>query len=405
VNELRQRSDYTHKANLQQGRHGWLRLTPAYSVKVVEEIIATYEQQPLRILDPFCGTATTALSASYHGHHAVTMDINPFLVWFGRVKTAHYTSDCLEKTRQAGEQALTRISDTKAGVLPPIHNIERWWSSDVLEFLSVVRRTIDEVVTPCSPENDLLRVAFCRTLMGLSNASFGHQSMSFKEEPHSLVNIEEMQARYRSDLDHVLIGAALNPGGKADIMQIDARNMSGIPGKFDLVITSPPYANRMSYIRELRPYMYWLGFLMDGREAGEMDWQAIGGTWGIATSRLSTWQGSKTAFSSPDLDKVLSAMVSVDNKNGKVLANYVARYFEDIWSHLRCLPSKLNKNAEVHYIVGNSSFYGTLLEVEELYAQMLRYIGFQDVKCRPIRKRNSKKELVEFDVTARWMES
>ena len=36
--KLRQRADYTHKFNVGAGRHGWLRLTPAYSVKVVEEI-------------------------------------------------------------------------------------------------------------------------------------------------------------------------------------------------------------------------------------------------------------------------------------------------------------------------------------------------------------------------------
>lgn len=52
----------------------------------------------------------------------------------------------------------------------------------------------------------------------------------------------------------------------------------------------------MSYIRELRPYMYWLGFLNKAKEAGELDWKAIGGTWGIATSRLSCWERSEDSF-------------------------------------------------------------------------------------------------------------
>jgi hypothetical protein len=78
--DLRQRADYTHKANLKTGRHGWLRLTPAYSVKIVEELVTQYDR-PMRIYDPFCGTATTALSAAYHGHEGVTTDINPF--WCG----------------------------------------------------------------------------------------------------------------------------------------------------------------------------------------------------------------------------------------------------------------------------------------------------------------------------------
>ena len=45
----------------------------------------------------------------------------------------------------------------------------------------------------------------------------------------------------------------------------DARDLPKLLNEtFDLVVTSPPYANRMSYIRELRPYMYWLGFLTSG---------------------------------------------------------------------------------------------------------------------------------------------
>ena len=64
---LQQRADYTYRFNSKTGRHGWLRLTPAYSVKIVEEIIEKHPEAR-RVLDPFCGTGTTALSAAYHGH-------------------------------------------------------------------------------------------------------------------------------------------------------------------------------------------------------------------------------------------------------------------------------------------------------------------------------------------------
>ena len=103
--KLRQRADYTHKFNARTGRHGWLRLTPAYSVKIVDELMASY-RGPLRVLDPFCGTATTALSAACHGHTGVTTDINPFLVWFGRAKTAKYSDTTIASTREAGSMVL-----------------------------------------------------------------------------------------------------------------------------------------------------------------------------------------------------------------------------------------------------------------------------------------------------------
>lgn len=48
--QLRQRSDYTYKFNSKTGRHGWLRLTPAYSLKIVEELIVGHEQAKRLIL-------------------------------------------------------------------------------------------------------------------------------------------------------------------------------------------------------------------------------------------------------------------------------------------------------------------------------------------------------------------
>ncbi len=123
-----------------------------------------------------------------------------------------------------------------------------------------------------------------------------------------------------------------------------------VNGCFNLIITSPPYANRMSYIRELRPYMYWLGFLNNGRDAGELDWLAIGGTWGVATSRLNDWKRPTGSFRHPLLDAALNAIAHHDNKNGQILANYVAKYFDDMWEHFNSVVSVLSKGSagELH---------------------------------------------------------
>lgn len=71
-------------------------------------------------------------------------------------------------------------------------------------------------------------------------------------------------------------------------------------------------------------------------------------------------------------------------------------------THFDGLRKVLSPGAHVHYIVGNSTFYGVVVPTEQLYAEMLREYGFEDVEVRAIRKRNSKKELVEFDVSAIW---
>ncbi|MGH2534245.1 MAG: DNA methyltransferase, partial [Thermomicrobiales bacterium] len=180
----------------------------------------------------------------------------------------------------------------------------------------------------------------------------------------------------------------------------DARDLSrALPhDHYDLVITSPPYPNRMSYVRELRPYMYWLGFLQDGRQAGELDWQAIGGTWGIATSNVAKWQPNGDApLAIPDLADTLAAIA----RQSDLLARYVHKYVVDMATHCQDLFAIVKPGGAIHYVVGNSTFYGVLLPTERIFAALFAAAGFDNIDIRLLRKRTSKKELFEYLVSAR----
>ncbi len=407
---LRQRAEYTHKYNAMHGRHGWLRLTPAYSVKIVDELLSA-NPDARRVLDPFSGTATTGLCAAYHGLPAVLVDINPFLVWLGRVKTARYDHNVIRSAQDVVAAILHAGINQRGSISqePPIQNIERWWRADALQFLRMVKGEMDNKFPKECPDRSLVSLAFCRTVIRLSNAAFNHQSMSFKgptpqsELFDSSTHWQHYIATFREASNHVTQYAVDNPSGSCDITEGDAREIgNAVNGPFDLVITSPPYPNRMSYIRELRPYMYWLGYLHDGRDAADLDWSAIGGTWGTATSRLQRWDRSGDSYVPTYLNSILRDIAREENLSGSLLSNYVAKYFEDIWVHLNSLTKILTERARVHFIVGNSKFYGVIVPTERLYADMLRTLGFARVDVRAMRKRNSKKELVEFDVSGEW---
>jgi hypothetical protein len=154
----------------------------------------------------------------------------------------------------------------------------------------------------------------------------------------------------------------------------------------------------MSYIRELRPYMYWLGYLCDGREAGELDWQAIGGTWGVATSNVGRWSPPEPrAIPCPGFPHIIA---NIAEKSG-LLARYVHKYFYDMVDHINELFLVTRSGGSLHYIVGNSKFYDVIIPVEEIFAGLFSDCGFVDVNVRPIRKRTSKKELYEYLISAR----
>lgn len=407
-----QNAEYTFKQNIESGRHGWLRLTPAYSVTLVNQILSSLKGGEY-ILDPFSGTATTTLSASIAGFPAVSVDINPFLVWLGNAKLHCYTETEL---LQAGQITRCIVKDFDSDIplqLPPIHNIERWWNAPELHYLAALKASVERYTIKSIPTKNLLLIAFCRQMIRLSNAAFNHQSMSFKRITETTPQTQLFEQNtlitwlqgWVQDVDLIINTARQHiPRNEARVLLGDGRTIDEVGHianeKFDCVITSPPYPNRMSYIRELRPYMYWLGFLNEAREAGELDWQAIGGTWGIATSRLNDWQPTLNIFVPPQLRSILNIIAAKDEKNSVLLARYIEKYFADMWLHFESLQRILASNAQVHYIVGNSTFYETLLPVEELYAAMLKELGFALVKIVTLRKRNSKKELFEFHITA-----
>jgi hypothetical protein len=400
-----QRAELTFKYNLKQGRHSWLRLTPAYSIKVVEQLLAG-SNEVAHVLDPFSGTGTTGLLCAQQGVSCDLMDINPFLVWFARVKTTNYdVADLALVEKGAGAicRQIEMVGTKKHQWVPPIRDIARWWEAETLNILAQIYNEINCQLPTAAPVKDLLLVAFCHLLIRWSNAAFNHQSMSFKDNTNGQLSLfahpgaTAILDDFKGIVYKISQSAATPVKGQVTVQLGDARCLPPpIEGLYDCVITSPPYPNRMSYIRELRPYMYWLGYLDAAREAGELDWQAIGGTWGVATSRLQKWQPAEGVIGFPGFYKLIEQI----KERSFLLANYVLKYFTDIQLHLQNLPRVLASGATVFYVVGNSKFYDTLIPTEQLYAWLLAESGFKDIRVETLRKRNSKKELFEFIVSA-----
>ena len=399
----------TYKGNVGAGRHGWLRLTPAYSVRLVREVVSA-QPRGVVVTDPFSGTGTTALAAAEHGGHGQAIDVNPFLIWLGNTKLAEYSDPVISAAQRALAEVVTASGDlvSRPGLWqPPIFKIDRWWSYSALSALRALRAAID--ATDAGAPRDLLEIALCRTLIGVSNAAFNHQSMSFKPDHRTdaasrfdRAETEVVLIRYRTEAEAIIASAATDLPGTGMIVEGDSRDMS--PARLragcDLLLPSPPYVNRMSYIRELRPYMYWTRHLDDAAAAGELDWRAVGGTWGIATSRLNTWATAEAIPVEHEMNAVCKAISRDGGRNGPLLSAYVNKYFDDMWSHFQSAYKHVRSGGTATYIIGNSTFYGHVVPAEEWYATMLREAGFRDVSVTNIRKRNSNKALFEFNVSA-----
>jgi len=408
------RDEHTFRGNLQSTRHGWLRLTPAYSVRLVNALLASRAGAEPPFLDPFCGTGTTLLSCAEHGLDCDTADINPFLIWLARTKLGSYSGSQRDEAR-TGLARLRRAAlrtPARAAWAPPIHRIERWWNPATLGALSQSFAALSALGTSGSrAATNLLRIAFCRTLIQRSSAHFGHQSMSFApgsaepagaELPVAVAGERRAVADALSEALERVLGTAERalPVTRRRLFLADARHLHlKLPnGHYGSVITSPPYANRMSYIRELRPYMYWLGYLQDRARAGVLDWHAIGGTWGSATSKLSSWMPEPGGL---DLGADTEARLEAIAVRSPLLSSYVRKYFHDMFQHQQSLARVLRPGGAAFFVVGNSKFYDVVVPVEQVLARQFEQAGFHGLEIETLRKRSSKKELYEYLIVAR----
>jgi hypothetical protein len=382
----------TFRGNLRSTRHGWLRLTPAYSVELVRQLLRKRSRPDLPVLDPFCGTGTTLVTCAEQGIACRTVDINPFLRWLAEVKSRPYSALDLKRA-----EALVRVMAKAASRgkgqawVPPLYKIEKWWDPVSLSALS---RAFAELRGKRGKARDLAALAFCRVLIEVGNVSFRHQSMSFRPRVRSEDVATELLRAFEA-----LAPAAREPmrNEGAAVLIGDSRQLPAILPERSCggVVTSPPYVNRMSYIRELRPYMYWLGFLDDGRQAGELDWRAIGGTWGVATSMLGAWR-PETKLALPQLHTLTRKIA----ERSPLLSRYVQRYFCDMDRHVAGLREVLAAGAEAHYVIGNSKFFDVMVPAERLFASLFKRHGFERVRTRVLRRRTSKRELFEYLVSA-----
>src|SRR5438067_399766 len=124
-------------------------------------------------------------------------------------------------------------------------------------------------------------------LVPVSNARHNHVSLTFADEPLPTVDVAGILKDKYDEMMQDLRAVASLPCAEVGIYQGNSKHASQVlpeGTKVAAVITSPPYPNRFSYARETRPHLFFFDFLEDARSVGELETQAIGGTWGKATS-------------------------------------------------------------------------------------------------------------------------
>jgi len=412
----------TFKGKMKEPVHSWFRLTPSFSPYLVRMMLRTLNcGKDDKVLDPFAGVGTTLIECKKLGIKSIGIDINPV---FCEVMKAVVKWDLdLYRLKSTVDNFLTKISERKKEIknldvtdfpeklnisLPRIHNVFRWWDKAVLKDLLIAREVLKEMKIDENYRR-FLWVGLAATVIEVANVERCHPTISFADNPFNVRSNHRLKEKPKnrdviytlssklnkmiSDLNFVKREFGENISTEARVILGDSKYITKlIDPETYVIITSPPYPNRYSYVWETRPYLYFFEIFKKPREASDLDMTTIGGTWGRATFVL------KDTVINPlnkEVDHAVGETVEKIRERSNLLANYVQKYFNEMYIHFSELSKVAENNSRCAYVIGNSKIKGVEIQSDIILANLLESVGFSIHSIVRIRTRLGKKGLYE----------
>ena len=257
----RERTKHVHRLHPYHGK---------FIPQLVEVLLDRYLEPGDHVLDPFAGSGTTLVQALESGLDATGVDIASFNCLLMRVKTAPYDIAELGEELQdvaARIESLPRRGGRVSGYL------RDWYAAGAAGELLAFRGLIPEY-----RHRDVLRVILSRAARSARlTAHFDLEAPKapqrgtywchkHRRECRPVDSAAGFLRRYTLDtLARIERFAQLRDSEReATVLHGDARELS-LPGRFDGVLTSPPYPGLIDYHEQHR-YAYELLQLDDRRE-------------------------------------------------------------------------------------------------------------------------------------------
>lgn len=403
----------TFKSGTNKIIHSWFRLTPSYGPGLVDIMLEKLNCKAGDIvLDPFCGASTTLIQCKLNNIECFGFEINPLLHFVGvtslnwnlSVPVVETSFAVIEELYFSMSAALKRKEVEDIGMeLPKIHNVLRWWRKDVLKELLIVRHII-RISGLETPYKDFFLLALAGVLVpDLTNVTLGKLQLHFINRDNHDINVFKS---FRKQVE-IMIGdlkeirAEYESLPNANLYHTDSTDIAAlnIEKKASLVLTSPPYPNRYSYVWNTRPHLYFLEIFENAKQASALDEKTIGGTWGVATSNL---QKGIIAPACEIINEVVEPVVSRIRGTDNLMANYVMKYFNLMAKQIMEMEKVVSPGVKVAYVVGNSEIKGVYVETDVLLGKIFEglNLGYTTFEITRFRKRNSGVDLYESIVYA-----
>jgi hypothetical protein len=199
--------------------------------------------------DPFSGTGTLAEAARVFSINLELGDISPFAGLSGAFRSAP-TKSILESAALV-EKHTKKISATNEYAF-----FEKLFAALVASTQASVQSSLAK---PSTPKNRLLSIAIYLAAVGRIrlHKRLAGSNPTWVKRPHAAVDGVSTKAAIRSTLDIARQFAVtlpdIHPGNRTRCRWASVQEFGIETGSVDVILTSPPYANRTDYVRHYLP--------------------------------------------------------------------------------------------------------------------------------------------------------
>jgi DNA modification methylase len=348
------------------------------------------------VLDPFCGSGTTLISAQFLGHQAIGVDANPLMCLVSEAKT---TWDApLGQLRNRAVELLSaleaRLRDDPDDGVPacaiPMKSFNKWFLPGVLREVIVARELLMHLPPTDRRVKSLLRMAYAKAMFESAQVSMC-PGITFvkKPKPPLRITLSRKLSTVASDLQ-LLRSLDLHERPKARVHLGDARHLGEqvASGMVDLIFTSPPYPTDIEYTRQTRAELYFLDFIETMDDVRAIKKRMVRGSPKNIYKTDNNEQRVSGYRQVQDASAAIHEMTK-DKNWGWDYARMVREYFGDMHICLQECLRVLKPGGWALLVVGDQTCKGVKIPVTDVLRQIGLDLGFADSYIEQVRERRS----------------
>ena len=238
--------------------HGIFRYFGKFPPPIATYMISQYTKEKDLVIDPMCGSGTTALEAGILKRRCAVNDVNPLSVLISKVKTTKIDKSLLEEKLEYLKANYRPMSLEEYAFVPvALKDPDHWFLKETSDSLRGIKYLIEQE-TDTNLEN-FLKVIFAATIRRVSRATTQQGRLFFDVATALEDAFPTFEKRYEIGMKGL---AELPEISDIEYYNVDLKDLSAIDyeGKAKLVILHPPYFNSYKYSSVNSLEMGWLGY-------------------------------------------------------------------------------------------------------------------------------------------------